>query len=132
LDYIARYYGNYDFGPTVPIKVVRRFCPCGDNVRWHSVELQDGAILDLSKVTGVWNATSQGTHFEGASTLSFAPNATITVDVSGRTVALDDQLILWSADPTDVTFVWGLQLPLRVRRSGLFVSTIPGMVISIR
>ena len=132
LDYIARYTGNYDFGPTCPIKVVRRFCLDGDSARWHSVELQDGAILDLSKVTGIWNATSQGTHFEGASTLSFVPNATITVDVGERTVALDDQLASWSAKPTDVTFVWNLQLPLRASRSGLFVRPVPGMVISIQ
>jgi hypothetical protein len=96
------------------------------------VELQDGAILDLSKVTGVWNATSQGAHFEGASTLSFAPNATITVDVGERTFALDDQLTSWSAKPTDVAFVWNLQLPLRASRSGLFVRSVPGMVISIQ
>lgn len=132
LDYIARYDGNYDFGPAVPIKVVHRFRPDGGGVRWHSVELQDGAILDLSKVTGIWNTTSQGTHFEGVSTLSFAPNATITVDVGERTVALDDQLTSWPAKPTDVTFVWNLQLPLRASRSGLFVRPVPGMVISIQ
>ena len=132
LDYVARYDGNWDFGPAIPIKVVRRFCPYGDSARWHSVELQDGAILDLSRVTGVWNATSQGAHFEGASTLSFAPNATITVDVGERTFALDDQLTSWSAKPANVTFVWSLQLPLRAMRSGLFASNVPGMVISIQ
>jgi hypothetical protein len=133
LDYISRYVlGGYDTGATNPIKVVRRFCPYGDNMRWHSVELQDGAILDLSQVTGIWNATSHGDHFEGTSTLSFAPGATITVDMGERTPAQDDQLTAWSSRPQNVTFTWNLQLPLCALRAGLFVKRDPGMTIIFR
>ena len=133
LDYFSRYdNGGYDFGATCPIKVVRRFCPCGDSMRWHSVELQDGAVLDLSQVTGIWNATSHGDHFDGTSTLSFAPGATITVDMGERTPAQDDQLTAWTTRPQNVTFTWNLPLPLCGLRAGLFAKLDPGMTIIFR
>ena len=127
LDYISRYDGGYDDGATNVIKVMRRFCPIGN--RWHSVELQDGAILDLSQMTGVWEATCTADHFHGASTLSFAPGATITVDMGERTPELNDQLTSWSAKPQNVTFTWALELPLCALRAGLFVKRDPGMTI---
>ena len=133
LDYFSRYdNGGYDVGTTCPIKVVRRFCPCGDNMRWHSVELQDGAILDLSQVTGTWNATSHGDHFDGTSTLSFAPGATVTVDMGDRTPELDDQLTAWSSRPQNVTFTWNLPLPLCALGRGLFAKRDPGLTIIFR
>ena len=133
LDYISRYVlGGYDVGASNPIKVVRRFCPTRDDMRWHSVELQDGAILDLSQVTGIWNATSHGDHFDGTSTLSFAPGATITVDMGERTVELDDQLTAWTTKPQNVTFTWDRPLPLCALRAGLFAKRDPGMTIIFR
>ena len=131
LDYISRYdNGGYDNGASNVIKVVRRFCPIGN--RWHSVELQDGAILDLSHATGVWEATSHGAHFDGTSTLSFAPGATITVDMGERTPAQDDQLTAWSSRPQNVTFTWNLPLPLCALRAGLFAKRDPGCTIIFR
>ena len=131
LDYISWYHnGGYDTGASNVIKVVRRFCPIGN--RWHSVELQDGAILDLSQVTGVWEATCTADHFHGASTLSFAPGATITVDMGDRTPAQDDQLTAWSSRPQNVTFTWDLPLPLCALRTGLFVKRDPGCTIIFR
>ena len=133
LDYISRYVlGGYDTGASNPIKVVRRFCPTHDDMRWHSVELQDGAILDLSQVTGIWNATSHGDHFDGTSTLSFAPGATITVDMGERTVELNDQLTSWTTKPQNVTFTWDRPLPLCALRAGLFAKRDPGMTIIFR
>ena len=131
LDYISRYHnGGYDTGATNAIKVVRRFCPIGN--RWHSVELQDGAILDLSQVTGVWEATCTGIKFDGTSTLTFAPGATITVDMGDRTPELNDQLTSWSAKPQNMTFTWALDLPLCALRAGLFAKRDPGCTIIFR
>ena len=132
LDYFSSYIGAYDWHPANRIRVVRRFCPSRDGAKWHSVELQDGAILDLSQVTGIWNATCTGDHFNGASTLSFAPGATITVEVGERTPALNDQLTAWTSRPQNVTFTWNLPLPLCALRAGLFVKTDPGMAIIFR
>ena len=131
-DYIADYQGNWDDGPTQPIKVVGRFCPTAADVEWHSVELQDGATLDLSRIDGVWNATCTGSGFEGPSVLSFVSGATVTVDMGDRAPQLDDQLVAWTERPQNVTFVWDFQLPLCALKSGLFVKTDPGMAIIFR
>ena len=131
-DYIADYQGNWDDGPTQPIKVVGRFCPTASDVEWHSVELQDGATLDLSRIDGVWNATCTGSGFEGPSVLSFVSGATVTVDMGDRAPQLDDQLVAWTERPQNVTFVWDFQLPLCALKSGLFVKTDPGMAIIFR
>ena len=132
LDYFSSYIGAYDWHPENCIRVVRRFRPSSDSAKWHSVELPDGAILDLSQVTGVWNATCTGDKFNGASTLSFAPGATITVDMGERTVELNDQLTSWSAKPQNVTFTWDSELPLCALRAGLFVKRDPGCTIIFR
>ena len=132
LDYFSSYIGAYDWHPENCIRVVRRFRPSSDSAKWHSVELQDGAILDLSQVTGVWNATCTGDKFNGASTLSFAPVATITVDMGERTPAQDDQLTAWSSRPQNVTFTWDLPLPLCALGRGLFAKRDPGCTIIFR
>ena len=132
LDYISFYEGEYDLRPANPVRVAGRFCPAGDGVRWHSAELLDGATLDLSHVTGVWSATCTGNHFEGASTLSFAPGATITVEMGARTPVRDDQLTAWNSTPASVKFIWDRGLPLYASRRGLFVKFAPGFRINIR
>ena len=83
-------------------------------------------------MTGIWNATSHGDHFDGTSTLSFAPGATITVDMGERTVELNDQLTSWTIKPQNVTFTWDRPLPLCALRAGLFAKRDPGMAIIFR
>ena len=83
-------------------------------------------------MTGIWNATSHGDHFDGTSTLSFAPGATITVDMGERTVELNDQLTAWTTKPQNVTFTWDRPLPLCALRAGLFAKRDPGMTIIFR
>ena len=80
----------------------------------------------------LWDATDKGAHFDGTSTLSFAPGATITVDMGERTPELNDQLTSWSAKPQNVTFAWDLELPLCALRAGLFVKRDPGCTIIFR
>ena len=77
-------------------------------------------------------ASHVGAHFDGTSTLSFAPGATITVDMGERTPELNDQLTSWSAKPQNVTFAWDLELPLCALRAGLFVKRDPGCTIIFR
>ena len=132
LDYISRYTDGYDWYPTNSINVVRRFHPAVNGAKWHSVRLLNGATLDLSQQTGVWNATCTGEHFDGPSTLSFAPGATIMVEMGARTPVRDDQLTAWNSTPAGVKFVWGRGLPLYASRRGLFVKFAPGFRINIR
>ena len=130
-EYISRYQGGWDQGAG-KIQVIKRFCPMYGNGVWHSVELQDGAVLDLSNVTTAWNAYCKGVNFEYEQTLTCAANATVTVDVGTRQPILNDQLVAWKAKPAGATFVWDLDLPLHAKSKGLFVMERPGMAILIR
>lgn len=130
-EYISRYQGGWDQGEG-KIKVLKRFCPIYVNGVWHSVELQDGAVLDLSNVTTTWNAYCKGVNFEYEQKLTFAANATIGVSMGSRLPVLDDQLVAWKANPVDVQFVWDLDLPLHAKRDGLYVMKKPGLVLILR
>ncbi len=131
LDYTSSYTGEYDAGSDCPIKVLGSFAP-SDGVKWHSVEMQDGSTLDLSQLTDVWTATCTGDHFDGTSTLSFAPGATVTVDVGEREVELGDQLVSWPSKTMGVNFTWDRDLPLYPRYNGLYVIKKPGFILLLR
>ena len=130
LNYIARYTGNWDKSPGAPIRVLGRFTPVG--LSWHSVEFQDGAVLDLSQQSGVWSATCEKSHYAGPSSISFADGATVRLDVGERQPALGDQLVSWPTKPAGARFAWDLGLPLHAKSKGLFVMEPPGMAILVR
>ena len=130
LNYIARYTGNWDKSPNAPIRVLGRFTPVGSS--WHSVEFQDGAVLDLSQKSGVWSATCEMPHYAGPSSISFVDGATVTIDVGERQPALGDQLVSWPTKPAGARFAWNLDLPLHAKSKGLFVQERPGLVILVR
>ena len=67
------------------------------------VTMMDGSTLDLKDREGAFNAVSASSSSYGYR-LRFAPNATVTIDVSGRTLSLGDQLIAWDEVPQNVTF----------------------------
>lgn len=132
-DYVSTSGTGWDLGAATPLKVLGRFAPNGG--AWHSVELQDGAVLDLSARADVWSATCRNANFDGTSRLSFAPNATVTVDVGDREPELGDQLVAWPAENAPargVTFAWSLDLPLYAKRTGLFVMKRPTMAVILR
>ncbi|MCQ2394151.1 MAG: LamG domain-containing protein [Kiritimatiellae bacterium] len=92
----------------------------------HNFQLQDGAVLDL---TG-WSVPYPITSPDTGKTLAFAANATVMVDVHGRSLVAGEKLIAWSAIPADVTFVFdpatvastGAQTPVATAE-GLFYGT---------
>ena len=67
------------------------------------VTMMDGSTLDLKDREGTFNAVSASSNSNGFR-LRFAPNATVTIDVSGRTLSPGDQLIAWDEVPQNVTF----------------------------
>ncbi len=67
------------------------------------VTMMDGSTLDLKDREGALNAVSASSNSNGFR-LRFAPDATVTIDVSGRTFSLGDQLIAWDELPQNVTF----------------------------
>ena len=67
------------------------------------VTMMDGSTLDLKDREGALNAVSTSSNSNGFR-LRFASDATVTIDVSGRTLELGDQLIAWDELPQNVTF----------------------------
>ncbi len=81
-------------------RVFGKFTPLTDD--FGNTEMQDGSTLDLSARTGVMNIVNQA----NAYTLAIASNATVTVNLAGRTLALGEKLLRWreSQRPDEVTF----------------------------
>ena len=67
------------------------------------VTMMDGSTLDLKDREGTLNAVSASSNSNGFR-LRFNDGATVTIDVSGRTLSLGDQLIAWDELPQNVTF----------------------------
>ena len=67
------------------------------------VTMMDGSTLDLKDREGAFNAVSASSNSNGFR-LRFNDGATVTIDVSGRTLSLGDQLIAWDEVPQNVTF----------------------------
>jgi len=94
---IARMTGNsLSGGATLFIK--NRFQPVSEFI--NNFQLKNGATLDLTERTAAYSLTSSLTK----KTLGFENNATITVDVSGRVLDDDEQIVAWTAKP-NATFV---------------------------
>ena len=77
-----------------PVKVYGTFTPESD--QFPSVALQDGARLNLTAKSGVWSANASGDY---SGCCGFAPNATIVIDVTGRTLSQGDQVVAWTSLP---------------------------------
>ena len=92
--YVSEYTGSDDLANTV-IKVQDSFVP---GVKWHATELQDGATLDLSACTGVWNVTCEFEGSKNSATATFAAGAMIDVELGGRTISAGDKVIGWTPE----------------------------------
>ncbi len=107
--YTALYEGDSNEG-TNRLFVVGTFKPCVSD-RFYGCTLGDGAVLDLSALTGAFSITSAFT--TGLNTVTFADNATVKVVLDNRTdlkdiVASGVPLIQWTnetAPSADVSFV---------------------------
>ena len=96
-DYISSYAGDTDeAAANTGLRVHGRFAPAA---RWHACELQPGAVLDLSQVTGTWTNTCPFVASGTQGAVSFTTNGTVTVDCHGRTLESEELLINWLAAP---------------------------------
>jgi len=74
--------------------------------------MDDGSILDLSKLTGVYSQHAN---------LAYADGSKISVDISARDFKLGDKLISWQLVPNDVTFkATGRPAKLLAKTDGLY------------
>ena len=108
------------------------------------VELKNGATLDLSDVSGCWDATghsgsisANNTYVSQAGAVTFTSGATIAVDLRGREFRQGKtKVVNWSAAPTDVRFVRGVtaqrDVMFKVKDDGLYVSRPVGLMILVR
>ena len=70
-------------------------------------------MLDLSYRQGVWSTMSRFSN--GAKTVSFADEATITVDLGTRQIGKGGQVVAWDAAPANLA---GLTFKLAASRQG--------------
>ena len=108
------------------------------------VELKNGATLDLSGVSGCWDATGRSsniaannTYVSQAGEVTFASGATIAVDLRGREFGPGKtKIVNWSTPPTDVRFVRGVtaqgDVMFKVKTDGLYASRPVGIMILVR
>ena len=100
-DYISAYTGDSDeMTGTRPVNVFGRFAPAE---RWHECVMQDGSTLDLSGHTDTWmNACT----FEKSNVtrhVTFADNATITIDLHGRSFGNAMKIVGWDEPPANLS-----------------------------
>lgn len=106
-EYLSHYTGDEDItGEGSSLIVHRRFQP---GTRWHSCELQDGAILDLNVCPGTWTPTCTFETSGTTGTATFAEDATITIDVHLRAVPKNaEEIITWGENPPPESVVFKL------------------------
>ncbi len=60
---------------------------------FYGCTMQDGSTIDLSRKNAAWSLTSAFSG--GRKVVGFANNATVTLDLHGRVLAVGDQVIAW-------------------------------------
>ena len=69
---------------------------------FHGCEMQDGSTLDLSGRTGIFHTTGKNTGTTTAmTTITFAPEATVTVNLQGRELSEGMCIMRWNTKPDD-------------------------------
>ncbi len=102
-NYLAKYSYQHGTGSGA-LNVYGTFAPT-NSTYFYGCTMQNGSTIDLSFKDGVWNSTG-GADANYKKTVEYASGATVKIDVHGRTFALGDQIIAWTARPENVTFVF--------------------------
>ena len=108
-NYLASYIQQWNHG-SAAIKVYGTFTPAGVDENgleyFHGCEMQTGSTIDLSAKTATWDTTATGWSgtgdADGARTVTFADNATVTLDLHGRTLAKGEKIVSWIAAPENL------------------------------
>ena len=108
-NYLASYIQQWNHG-SAAIKVYGTFTPAGVDENgleyFHGCEMQDRSTIDLSAKTATWDTTATGWSgigdADGARTVTFADNATVTLDLHGRTLAKGEKIVSWIETPANL------------------------------
>ncbi|MCQ2395186.1 MAG: hypothetical protein MJ249_12965 [Kiritimatiellae bacterium] len=136
LDYditVGNYTSSYGLGYNAgaeQVVVTGTFVPLSDYC--SGVVMADGSTLDMRTRESAWSSATQGTGADNGA-LAFADDATITIDLRGRTLALGDQIVAWTAAPANLatlTFQWDAEtaagnVPVMTSERGIFYGADP-------
>ena len=108
-NYLASYSQQWNHG-SYQVKVYGTFKPDAVDTDgreyFHGCEMQPGSTIDLSEKTATWGTTSTGWNgtgdADGARTVTFANNATVTIDLHGRTLAKGEKILNWVEAPENI------------------------------
>ncbi len=108
-NYLASYTQQWNHG-SYQVKVYGTFTPAGVDENgleyFHGCEMQNGSTIDLSAKTATWDTTATGWNgtgdADGARTVTFADNATVTLDLHGRTLAKGEKIVSWIETPANL------------------------------
>ena len=89
-DYTALYPYRYGSGSGA-MNVYGTFTPADANY-FYGCTMQNGSTIDLSAKTVAWNSTAKS-DANYKRTVEFAPGATVTVNLAGRTLVRGDKII---------------------------------------
>lgn len=135
------YTGDYNKG-TAALKVFGKFTtPSTVGKKYfYGATLQNGATIDLANQTGAWSTTSDfsGTSEsnKGLKTVTFADNATITIDFGSRKVEDGEKLVAWDEAPTNLSGLRfrlpaGVKGAVSARSDGVYYYY-SGLVLTVR
>ncbi|MBQ9431787.1 MAG: hypothetical protein IJU44_09580 [Kiritimatiellae bacterium] len=111
-NYVAAYTLRWNHGPA-PLKVYGTFTPAGVDANgyeyFHGCVMQDGSAIDLSAKSAAWDTTATGWtgtgDADGSRTVTFAENATVTLDLHGRDLSMGNKIVSWSEAPVGIETV---------------------------
>ncbi|MBR6733016.1 MAG: hypothetical protein IKL96_01315, partial [Kiritimatiellae bacterium] len=112
---------------TAAFKVYGTFTPVTDT--FYGCQMQDGSTVDLSGRETAWHTTTAAdSSAKGSTTVTFADNATITVNLYGReglfalARSADPFVATWSADPANLE---GLKFVVDAKSRKLGLKVVP-------
>ncbi len=113
------------------VRISDTFTPKGGYIA--NFELQDGATLNLGEKTAAWPIEGTGAH---ATSLAFADNATITIDVTGRNFTEKEKVVSWTTAPENLStlkFIFEPELKYmsepRIADDGIWVRPFKQLII---
>ena len=119
-NYTARYNQNYAEG-TAALNVLGTFTPVENY--FYGPTMQDGSAIDLSAKTGAWNVKSSlaWKNYNNGTT-KFAEGASVAILLGGRTPAIGEKIVTWTAatKPADSVSFTNATYFLHARADGLY------------
>ena len=83
-----------------PVRVHGVFTPVG---LWHESVMMDGSAIDLSGREDAWNTACTFTESAVTRHVTFADNATVIINLQGRTLENGEKIVAWDEPPANLS-----------------------------